>query len=222
MQTKMFDRLQLDPSVYTAEPMTYQYHRWGLSLDVFRSDYGLASMFTPTSTSTDNETGHTFVATMESPRYPFYGTLFHPEKPFEANKTDFYNDSGMAYNRYFAQKLVEEARKSRDCRVGTPSDPLQMPQQIDTEGSVINKVRYYGKVHVYPPSHSEENRPNQDRSANSSNSYTYTVVDNKGRRVQLKGKLALFVRESFKILQSSLWHSGFPEKSLCWLFNTGF
>ena len=97
-----------------------------------------------------------------------------------------------------------------------------MPQQIDTEGSVINKVRYYGKVHVYPPSQSEENRPNPDRSANSSNSYTYTVVDNKGRRVQLKGKLALFVRESFKNLQDSLWHSGFPEKSLCWLFNTGF
>jgi len=54
--------------------MTYNYHSYGVSLDTFKQDAGLGAMFTPTSLSTDNETGATFVATMESPNYPFYGT----------------------------------------------------------------------------------------------------------------------------------------------------
>jgi anthranilate/para-aminobenzoate synthase component II len=36
-------------------------------------------MFLATSTSID-EKGKVFVASMEAHKYPFYGTLFHPEK----------------------------------------------------------------------------------------------------------------------------------------------
>ena len=156
-------------------------------------------MFTPTSTSTDHETGHTFVATMESPRYPFFATLFHPEKPFEPSKAGFYNETGVAYNRYFAQKLVEEARKSSYCRIGTPSGPLQMTRPIATEGSVIDEVRYYGKVHVYPPSQAAQqisplqSKPKIDRCNNSN---TFEVVDSLGRRQVRKGKL--FVSWEFR------------------------
>ena len=60
--------------------MTFNHHSFGIALDTFSTDEGLKIAFTPTSTSTDPVSGDTFVATMESPDYPFYGTQFHPEK----------------------------------------------------------------------------------------------------------------------------------------------
>ena len=71
-KTKMFDGIDAD--LYTKEAMTYNSHHWGLSMDTFSTDAGLKKMFTPTSTSTDPESGDTFVASMESENYPFFGT----------------------------------------------------------------------------------------------------------------------------------------------------
>ena len=77
--TSMFETNEW-PQTYSEEAMTLNHHSYGLSLDVFSTDEGLGKIFTPTSTSTDPVSGDTFVATMESHDYPFYGTQFHPEK----------------------------------------------------------------------------------------------------------------------------------------------
>ena len=73
LQTKMFE-LSDNPDYYTQEGMLLNHHSYGLSVDVFSTDEALGSMFKPTSTSTDPVSGDTFVATMESPDYPFMGT----------------------------------------------------------------------------------------------------------------------------------------------------
>ena len=92
--------------------MTYNSHSYGLALDTFTSDTGLGSMFTATSLSTDASTGDTFVATMESPDYPFYGTQFHPEKVITMYNSDGINHTweSVDYNRYFANRFMELAR----------------------------------------------------------------------------------------------------------------
>ena len=105
--TKMFAESD-DTAVYTTEAMTFNHHSFGVALDTFTSDKGLGSMFTPTSLSTDPVTGDTFVATMESPDYPFLGVQFHPEKVTTMYNTDTIDHSWTSVqgNRYFADRFV--------------------------------------------------------------------------------------------------------------------
>lgn len=77
--TVMFGALD-NPDYFSQEAMTFNHHTYGVALSAFTDDKGLGGMFTPTSTSTDPVSGDTFVATMESPNYPFFSTQFHPEK----------------------------------------------------------------------------------------------------------------------------------------------
>jgi len=65
---------QANPEYWSEEAMTFNHHKYGLSTEIFSEDAGLGSIFVPTSTSTDPVSGDTFVATMESPTYPFFGT----------------------------------------------------------------------------------------------------------------------------------------------------
>lgn len=94
--------------------MTYNSHHWGIALDEFKTNEGLHKMFVPTATSTDPESGDTFVASMESPNYPFYGTQFHPEKVlmmYNNNELD-HSWTSVNYNRYFADHFIELARQN--------------------------------------------------------------------------------------------------------------
>ena len=109
----MFEQLA-NPEYFSEEAMTFNNRDWGLSLDIFTKDAGLAAMFTPTSTTTDPSNGDTVVATMESPLYPFFGTQFHPEKTITMYNTDTVNHSwaSVQYNRYFADRFLELAREN--------------------------------------------------------------------------------------------------------------
>jgi len=70
-------------------------------------------MFTPTSTSTDPNSGDTFVATMEAMNYPIMGTNFHPEKEL-AQWTDgdgiSHSWSAVTLNSYFGEEFIKLAR----------------------------------------------------------------------------------------------------------------
>lgn len=92
--------------------MAFNHHSYGLSLEVFEQDKGLGAMFKPTSTSTDPVSGDTFVASMESPDYPFMGTQFHPEKILAMYNNDNIDHSwkSLNYSRYFADRFLELAR----------------------------------------------------------------------------------------------------------------
>ena len=71
--TNMFGSME-NPNLLAEAPMTYNNHKYGISLENFRKNKGVSSMFRATSTSTSDTTGDTFVASMESHSYPFMGT----------------------------------------------------------------------------------------------------------------------------------------------------
>lgn len=109
--TKMFSQID-DPEYFSVEGMTFNHHSFGIALEEFSNDEGLGKMFTPTSLSTDPVSGDTFVATMESPDYPFMGVQFHPEKVLTMYNTETldHNWKSVQYNRYFADRFLEMSR----------------------------------------------------------------------------------------------------------------
>ena len=78
--TKMFDGAGEDAKIYEEKDFAVNMHTYGIAPEKFKTDEGLSKMFTMTSTSHDDQHDSTFAATIESPRYPFYATQFHPEK----------------------------------------------------------------------------------------------------------------------------------------------
>jgi gamma-glutamyl hydrolase len=76
--TKMYRSLKDQAFLFDDHNYTYNGHNWGIPPEKFVSDSGLAGMFKPTAISYMPD-GRAFVASMESPKYPIMGTLFHPE-----------------------------------------------------------------------------------------------------------------------------------------------
>lgn len=60
--------------------IAYNSHTWAIDPTKFITDTGLKKMFRMTSTNHDPKHNSTFAATIEGRSYPFFGTLFHPEK----------------------------------------------------------------------------------------------------------------------------------------------
>ena len=144
--TKMFSDMA-NPEYFSEEGMTLNHHSYGLSVDIFSEDAGLGAMFTPTSTSTDPVSGDTFVATMESPDYPFFGTQFHPEKVLTMYNKDSINHSwnSVNYNRYFADRFIELARENTNS-CGT----FEECQAMDIDNNpVYVTTGYYGNVYAW-------------------------------------------------------------------------
>lgn len=146
-ETKMFETCA-DPAQFSQVAMTFNSHTYGLALDTFTTDAGLKAMFTPTSTSTDSEYKNTFVATMESPNYPFYGTQFHPEKVLTMYNSDGLNHSweSVEYNRYFADRFLELARQNTNT-CGTDWSDCQSII-IDNYPITVTDT-YYGNVYAF-------------------------------------------------------------------------
>ncbi|XP_023297410.2 gamma-glutamyl hydrolase [Lucilia cuprina] len=60
--------------------------------------------------------GIEFISTIEHKKYPFYGTQFHPEKniyEFIANRNITHTSKAIQASQYFADFLVNEARRNR-------------------------------------------------------------------------------------------------------------
>lgn len=137
-----------DPAYYSEEGMTFNHHSYGVALDAFTEDKGLGSIFTPTATSTDPVSGDTFVATMESPNYPFFGTQFHPEKVLTMYNADSIDHSwkSVAYNRYFADRFIELARENTN----TCGDSWEDCQSLIIDNYPVTvTTTYYGNVYAF-------------------------------------------------------------------------
>jgi gamma-glutamyl hydrolase len=77
--TRLFAPMGDEAKIFAEKAITYNHHSWGVAPNRFLTDRGLASIFKPTAISYDNQ-GRSFVAAMESLKYPFFGVQFHPEK----------------------------------------------------------------------------------------------------------------------------------------------
>ena len=127
--------------------MTFNHHSWGLAVETFSTNKGLGDMFVPTSTSTDPVSGDTFVATMESPNYPFYGTQFHPERVLTMYNADSINHTwtSVQYNRFFADRFLEDVRQNTNS-CGSFSDCQSL---IIQNYPVTVTTTYFGNVYAF-------------------------------------------------------------------------
>lgn len=114
--SKMFGDLGWQAEGFAELPITLNNHVGGVAPERFLTDAGLSSFFHPTSISYSPEEGHLpFTATMESYKYPFFGTQFHPEKVLDVYyPVDNINHSwaSVELNRYLADKFVTLAREN--------------------------------------------------------------------------------------------------------------
>ena len=115
--TKMFDGAGEDAKLYEEKDFAVNMHTYGIAPEKFETDKGLGKMFTMTSTSHDDEHNSTFAATIESPRYPFYATQFHPEKQVHFWQDEMGLDhswESIMLNRYFADTFIEQVRRNKN------------------------------------------------------------------------------------------------------------
>uniref|UniRef100_W5NDC4 folate gamma-glutamyl hydrolase n=1 Tax=Lepisosteus oculatus TaxID=7918 RepID=W5NDC4_LEPOC len=98
----------------TQEPLTGNFHHYGVTFETFKGNEKLEQFFSILSTNIA-ENGVKFVSTMEGKKYPFYGVQWHPEvNRFEWDPKVQYPHSRNAVrvSSLLAEFFVNEARKS--------------------------------------------------------------------------------------------------------------
>lgn len=113
--TKLYSWLGAEAYLFEDHNVTYNSHHWSMNPDKFNTDKGLSSMFKLTAVSHMPDSGLPIVASIESDRYPFYGTQFHPEKPTRIFKEDQIIDHSwvsISLNTHFAQYFVYQCRRN--------------------------------------------------------------------------------------------------------------
>jgi len=78
--TRMFGGLGKKAYEFSKKNYTYNSHDYAVGPETYKSDVGLKDFWSVTSTSSLND-GRKFVASIESFKYPFFATQFHPERP---------------------------------------------------------------------------------------------------------------------------------------------
>ena len=104
-------------------------------------------MFTPLAISYDN-TGRAFVALMESDKYPFFGSQFHPEKQqyiyYPETKIEHTSDA-IFFNRFYSDFFVNNCKfnyKKFDSYATEIKAVTENYKLIMTDG-------YYGAVYAF-------------------------------------------------------------------------
>uniref|UniRef100_A0A8C6LPZ8 folate gamma-glutamyl hydrolase n=1 Tax=Nothobranchius furzeri TaxID=105023 RepID=A0A8C6LPZ8_NOTFU len=96
------------------EPLTGNFHNYGLEVKTFQENQKLHGFFTPLSTNTA-ENGVHFVSTLEGKKYPFYGVQWHPEvNRFQWDrKLSFpHSPHAVQVSSLLAEFFVNEGRRS--------------------------------------------------------------------------------------------------------------
>jgi len=109
------------------------------------------NMFTYTSVSYTPDGNEPFVATMESPAYPFYAVQFHPEKTLtmfrdgDPATRPVHTLGGEKMNRYFADFFVSQARLNTN----NPGDFATVQSKIIANYDMLVTTSSYGNVYVF-------------------------------------------------------------------------
>lgn len=110
----MFAPLLKNAYEFSTLSIAVNIHKYGISQETFQKDEGLKSMFRPTSISYDLD-DKPFIATMESEKYPFFATQFHPEKEqfyFVPGTNIDHSEKSIYLNRYFGDFFVCHAKNN--------------------------------------------------------------------------------------------------------------
>uniref|UniRef100_A0A3Q2QXI7 folate gamma-glutamyl hydrolase n=1 Tax=Fundulus heteroclitus TaxID=8078 RepID=A0A3Q2QXI7_FUNHE len=98
----------------TEEPLTGNFHKYGLKVKTFQENQKLSSFFSLLSTNIAAN-GAQFVSTIEGKRYPFYGVQWHPEvNRFQwSRKLNFpHSSNAVQLSSQLAEFFINEGRKS--------------------------------------------------------------------------------------------------------------
>ena len=110
-KTRMYKWLAWSAIDLQKYDMLYNNHDFGISPDAFKSDKGLAEFWDVTAMSF-LPNGTAFTASVESKKYPIFGTQFHPEKPSEefVNLKINHTWESVQIQEHFARYFVAMAR----------------------------------------------------------------------------------------------------------------
>ena len=150
-ETVMFKGAGKTAKLYETAATSFQSHTYGVSPESYEKDEGLKNMFKLTSTCYDEEHDNTFACTMESEKYPFMGTQFHPEKQiYQWN--DGKDGAGLDHewesiqlNRLFADTFVKEAREQSN----KTGDYAQVQGMIIENSAIFATSSYFGNVYMF-------------------------------------------------------------------------
>lgn len=98
----------------THEPLTGNFHHYGITVQNFQENQKLHSFFSVLSTNVAENGAH-FVSTIEGKKYPFYGVQWHPEvNRFQWNRKMNFPHSAHAVqlSSLLAEFFVNEGRRS--------------------------------------------------------------------------------------------------------------
>uniref|UniRef100_A0A3P8U0I9 folate gamma-glutamyl hydrolase n=1 Tax=Amphiprion percula TaxID=161767 RepID=A0A3P8U0I9_AMPPE len=98
----------------TQEPLTGNFHHFGVTVQNFQENKKLNSFFSLLSTNVAENGAH-FISTIEGKRYPFYGVQWHPEvNRFQWDRKKNYPHSAHAVqlSSLLAEFFVDEGRRS--------------------------------------------------------------------------------------------------------------
>mmetsp|Transcript_9282 Transcript_9282/g.7083 ORF Transcript_9282/g.7083 Transcript_9282/m.7083 type:complete len:187 (+) Transcript_9282:465-1025(+) len=147
--TKMYGSLGDEAFFFEDHQFTYNSHHWSINPETFETDEGLKSMFHVTAISYMPEPdGRPIVASVESEKYPFFGTQFHPEKSTQV----FLEDSGIDHswlgirmNAVFNDYFVYLARHNTNYA----GDFAEVQKMVIQNADTIVTDSYYGAVYVF-------------------------------------------------------------------------
>ncbi|XP_019954906.1 gamma-glutamyl hydrolase [Paralichthys olivaceus] len=100
--------------ILTQEPLTGNFHHYGLEMKSFQENEKLRNFFSLLSTNVAENRAH-FVSTIEGKRYPFYGVQWHPEvNRFQWDrKLNFpHSPHAVQLSSLLGEFFVNEGRKS--------------------------------------------------------------------------------------------------------------
>ncbi|XP_020792356.1 gamma-glutamyl hydrolase-like [Boleophthalmus pectinirostris] len=97
-----------------SEPLTAHNHTYSVDMDTYRKFESLNSFYRVLTTNTTDE-GIKFFSTIEAYKYPFYASIWHPEKSqFERTKSsEAHSPSAVKAAQHLGDFFINEARKSR-------------------------------------------------------------------------------------------------------------
>ncbi|KAJ0067935.1 hypothetical protein NL108_011735 [Boleophthalmus pectinirostris] len=98
----------------TQEPLTANFHNYGLTVQTVLENEKLNNFFTILSTNVADNGAH-FVSTIEGKKYPFYGVQWHPEVnrfQWKSDKNFPHSYNAVQLSTLLAQFFVNEGRRS--------------------------------------------------------------------------------------------------------------
>lgn len=113
--SRMFQDFPSDLMKATAqEPLTGNFHHYGLTIETFQENEKLSNFFTILSTNIAVNGAH-FVSTIEAKKYPFYGVQWHPEVNrfmWDSKKNFPHSFHAVQLSTRLSEFFVNEGRRS--------------------------------------------------------------------------------------------------------------